>query len=265
MPASATRTGPPDFVGVGAQRAGTTWWFRTLLRHPQIRAPRHPDVAPGAEAPRHRKKELHFFDRFAADEMTDADVAAYHDLFVRADGQVVGEWTPRYMHDVWTPRLLARAAPEAKLLVLLRDPIERYRSGVAHGVIRAPARRRDLLAADAVERGRYATQLARLERFFDRERILVLQYERCRREPVAEYKRVLRFLGVDEGHDPVGVEQERGKRTSGHKDELWPDMLEALMPVLEPEVERLAAMVPELDVALWPHFAHLAERSATRG
>jgi hypothetical protein len=43
---------PPDFVGVGAQKAGTTWWYTLLSSHPGVHAP------PG------RRKELHYFDRF---------------------------------------------------------------------------------------------------------------------------------------------------------------------------------------------------------
>ena len=77
-------TGPPDFIGVGTQRSGTTWWFRTLLGHPQIRPPRG------------RRKELHFFDRFCTRELGDGDIAEYHELFPRLPGQIAGEWTPRY-------------------------------------------------------------------------------------------------------------------------------------------------------------------------
>ena len=136
--AAEPTTGPPDFVGVGTQRSGTTWWFKTLLGHPQIRPPRG------------RRKELHFFDRFCARELLDADVAEYHELFPRKPGQITGEWTPRYMHDFWTPRLLARAAPEAKLLIMFRDPVERYRSGVLHQGQRTPYRDAAWLATDAI-------------------------------------------------------------------------------------------------------------------
>ena len=74
MPAEAT-TGPPDFIGVGTQRSGTTWWFRTLLGHPQIRPPRA------------RRKELHFFDAFCGRELRAADIAEYHELFPRKPGE----------------------------------------------------------------------------------------------------------------------------------------------------------------------------------
>ena len=127
--AAPSTTGPPDFIGVGTQRSGTTWWFETLLAHPQIKPPRR------------RRKEQHFFDRFCAEELTDADIAEYHARFPRRPGELAGEWTPRYMHDFWTPRLIARAAPDAKLLIMFRDPIERFRSGVPHRLSRMPTGR----------------------------------------------------------------------------------------------------------------------------
>lgn len=50
--------GPPDFVGVGCQRAGTTWWFRMLSEHPRV----EPPLPPG-------KKELHYLERFFSGRM----------------------------------------------------------------------------------------------------------------------------------------------------------------------------------------------------
>lgn len=239
-------TGPPDFVGVGAQRCGTTWWFRTLLRHPRITAPHG------------RQKELHFFDRFCAEEMGDDDVAAYHALFRRRRRELAGEWTPRYMFDPWTPALLRRAAPEAKVLVMLRDPVERLRSGFAHRLARVPGGPPELNAIDAVDRGRYAVQLERLYESFAPERVLVLQYERCRLDGAGEYQRTLRFLGLPGGRRARGLQRSRGTSTEPRKLELWPDLDEALMRALEPDVERLRTLVPGLDVTLWPNFAHLA-------
>jgi len=244
-PTPRGRTGPPDFVGVGTQRSGTTWWFDLLLGHPAIRAPRG------------RRKEQHFFDRFGAEEMHAEDVAAYHELFRRRRGQICGEWTPRYMGDVWAVRLLRRAAPEAKLLVLLRDPIERYRSGVAHRSSRDPDRRMDLIASDAVERGRYASQLRRLYELFPREQVLVLQYERCVGDPLGQYRRTLRFLGVTPDHEPADTGELRGSTTDPQKAALWPDLLAGLHAALDPEVAALPALAPGLDLALWPNFSGL--------
>jgi hypothetical protein len=261
------RTGPPDFVGVGSQGTATGWWHRLLLLHPAIRAPQG-------------RRELHFFDRLCTREMTDADIAEYHAQFPRRDGELTGEWTPRYMYDPWTPVLLRRAAPEAKLIAMVGDPIERYR-------LRLQEEREEtdvtdqVFMTDAVERGRYATQLKQLRAFFPDEQILVLQHERCRRDPVAEYRRTLRFLGLDEASVPKPVliaggeaerwyapaaralrlhkvarrEQAPPEPTARERVELWPDIEASLREELDGEVRELAELVPELDVNLWRNFA----------
>jgi hypothetical protein len=145
---------------------------------------------------------------------------------------------------------------------MLRDPVERFRSGVVHRRERVPERRLEMVAADAIERGYYASQLARLRRYFLAERVLVLQYERCRADPVTEYRRTLRFLGLPDDHEPQRVQRARGTSTEPSKQPLWPDMEATLLRVLEPEVERLRALVPDLDLSLWPSFAHLAAARA---
>ena len=112
--------GAPDFVGIGVQKAGTTWWHGLIAAHPQVSA--RPDF----------HKERHFFDRFAVRAFGPADVSGYHGWFPRQPGTLAGEWTPDYVHMPWVPALLAQAAPKARLLVLLRDPVERLRSGLSH-------------------------------------------------------------------------------------------------------------------------------------
>src|SRR6266516_2935809 len=104
------KTGPPSFVGVGVQKAGTTWWFSLIERHPGVYA--HPGF----------HKERHFFSQFWARDFSDADVAEYHRWFPRPPGMLTGEWTPDYASAHWVAPMLHAAAPEAKLLLMLRDP-----------------------------------------------------------------------------------------------------------------------------------------------
>ena len=249
-----TPTGPPDFIGVGTQRSGTTWWFRTILQHPAINAPRS------------GIKELHFFRRFGAHQMGRQDVERYHAKFLRRAGEIAGEWTPRYLHDFWTPRLIRRAAPHAKLLIMFRDPIERLRSGIPKEFDRDPTQLLEDVTADAIERGRYATQLRYLRDQHPDAEVLILQYERCVAEPVEQYRRTLHFLGVDpDSADLPDFTARRGKSQASNKKELWPDLRDAMVDVLESEVAELAAMEDEIDPSLWRNFAHLAEgRHAVR-
>ena len=182
------RTGPPDFVGVGFQRCGTTRWYNLIAAHPEVARP----VA---------MKELHFFDRFHSGGFGEEDLAAYREYFPRPEGQKVGEWTPLYASAPWIPPLLARAAPQARLLMILRDPVERLISGLALDAAVADRRGMPLsrhAPLEAFVRGLYHAELSALERHFDRSRLLVLQYERCAAEPEAELRRTFAFLGVRE-------------------------------------------------------------------
>lgn len=225
----------PDFVGLGAQGAGIAWWSGLLADHPEIALSDPPN--------------RNFFEPFCARAMTDADVADYHAGF-GGDG-VRGEWSARYLYDFWTPPLLQRAAPDARLIALVRDPIERFRAGVAHQK-RAVAQRKDQLATtDAVERGRYGEQVRQVLAWFAPQQLLVLQYERCVADPAAEYERTLRFLGVDPSHRPASLSAPPEEELAP---EPWPDLRAGIVDVLAEDVAELASLV-ELDLSLWPDFA----------
>lgn len=239
-------TGAPDFVGIGAQKSGTTWWFTSIIRHPEIQG----EVA----------KETHFFDSYANKEFGDDDVARYHRMFPRPEGRLIGEWTPRYMHDFWTPGLLHGAAPDARLLVILRDPMSRFISGVGHeaarvlGSVRKPRRSyfEAMIADDALDRSMYSRQLLRILAHFDRDRLLVLQYEQCVLDPAAALRRTFDFLGVDP--DAPGVLSPPLQRVgrSHPRAELPDRVLEDARVALEQDAARLRDMFPDVDLELWP-------------
>ena len=227
-------------MGVGTARSGTTWWDGLIASHPDVAR------APGVP------KEVHYFDDRWADDLDDAAIAAYHAYFAHPAGKRAGEWTPGYMLDAWTPRLLRRAAPDARLLVLVRDPVERFRSGRTLAENRFTVGSTARAAANAAfGRGLYADQLLRLWRAFPREQVLVLQYERCVADTLAELRRTFAFLGLDPGATggiAVGV---RVNASQGPKAALTAWQEDVLARRYAPENERLAALVPDLDLALW--------------
>lgn len=238
------RTGPPDLVGVGAQRAGTTWWWRGAIRsHPGFAR----DVKPG--------KELHFFDRFWDGREVPADLPEqYARQFPRPEGAITGEWTPRYMHDFWALPLLRRCAPDAKILVMLRDPVERYRSGVARElelVAKDGAPLDIAVVGDAVYRSLYAKQLERLFAAYPREQVLVLQYERCRADPLAEMRRTQRFLRLDPlDETPADLGRQAGPVRE--KQAVGDELRAELVARLAEDASRTAELCPEIDLGLWP-------------
>ena len=96
----------PSWLGIGAQRSGTTWFTDLLAQHPR--------VGLGTNG----KKEQHLLHKVADGVLPAAD---YLSLFP-ADGVRRGEWTPQYLRHASVPAAVARLVPEAPVLVLLRDP-----------------------------------------------------------------------------------------------------------------------------------------------
>ncbi|MCU1429177.1 MAG: sulfotransferase [Actinomycetia bacterium] len=236
--------GPPHFVGVAAQRAGTSWWFELLMDHPQSY------MAPG------QSKEQHFFDRYWEKPFAPTDVDRYHRRFPRPHGRKSGEWTPRYLHDFWVVPLLARAAPDARVLVMLRDPVERYRSGVVHDMIKHSRDNKATISNDALDRGRYHSQLTRLLGHVPREKLLLLQYERCVADPAGEYRRTLEFLGYDDtGFVPTDLRRPV-RATKTVKAPLPAHVTDELTARLAGDVSKLATDFGDaLDLSLWKNFS----------
>ncbi len=235
-------TGPPEFVGIGAQKAGTTWWFGLVASHPGVA---------------HREdvhKERHFFDRFATRSFGPARVRAVPRVVPAARR----EWSPgngrrTTCTSAWVPPLLAAAAPRARLLVLVRDPVERFRSGLAHhrthrGALTAEA------YTDALRTGFYAQSLEEWTRHFPAEQMLVLQYERCVLDPLGELQRTYRFLDL-----PPFTPDDVAQRVNPRKAELTlaDDARQRLCDLYAPDVQALAAARPDIDPSLWPNFAGL--------
>jgi hypothetical protein len=201
-------------------------------------------------------KEVHYFDRFWQGNPPDDIAAEYASLFPRKPGSIVGEWTPRYLADHQAVRLLRQAAPDARLLVMFRDPVARYRSGISRLQRMAQERGDRVLLAqvtDATWRGFYYQQLRRVFDFFPREQVLVLQFERCVQDPVAEMERTCGFLGVDLPDQPperLLEHKQAGRKTA----ELPPTVHEELAARYREDATRLAELCPEIDLSLWPNI-----------
>ena len=237
-------SGAPDFVGIGVQKAGTTWWHELIVAHPHVSA--RPDL----------HKERHYFDRFALRPFGPDDLAGYRQWFPRRPGTQAGEWTPDYLHQPWVPALLAEAAPQARLLVLLRDPVERLRSGLAHHRAYRGKVTADVWAT-AIDRGFYEQQLAAWASWFSPAQFLVLQYERCVADPATELARTYRFLELDP-FVPEGL----ARRVSASRDvaPLSDDVRRRLVALYAADVTSLAKNHPQLDLDLWPDFSEMAHR-----
>lgn len=232
--------GPPHYVGLGAQKAGTSWWNALIQAHPDV-------VNAGGQP-----KELHFFDRSWETPFGDDDAHRYQRYFPVPPGKVAGEWTPGYLIDFWTPELVARAAPEARILVLLRDPIERFRSGLTHQLATSRKRigHRDIQGA--FQRGLYAPQLRRVLAAFPREQVFIGQYEACRADTPGQLERTYRFLGLQPFEPGANALEGEVNPTTCQKYEAPPALRTALQAGYGADLAQVAELVPELDLSLWP-------------
>lgn len=204
----------PGFLIVGAMKAGTTFLHACLAEHPSCVC--------AAE------KELHFFDN-----NFHRGRAWYRSRFPirrwmesrRGRPLLAGEATPYYLYHPLSPQRAKETCPGAKIIVLLRNPVDRayshYQQNVragfetlsfAEAIEAEPDRLRgeeERLRAEPgyysmahqtfsyVSRGEYGPQVARWFAGFGAGRVLVLQSEALREKPEASYQRVLGFLGLE--------------------------------------------------------------------
>ena len=222
----AVARGGPAWLGIGAQRSGTTWFTDLLTQHPQ--------VGLGTNG----KKEQHLLHKVADGVLPAED---YLSLFP-SDGVRRGEWTPQYLRHASVPAAAARLVPEAPVLALLRDPVERFRSAMRLAATRAAAGNPSpwpypVPITVQTFTGFYADQLDAWAAAVGRERMVVMVYEQVRRTPQGAVDAVWRRLGLD----PVplaGVEEASG--SSSRADWDWPEGLrEALQVMYRPQVARL--------------------------
>ena len=204
----------PDFFIAGVPKAGTTALHAALARHPAlymsaVKEPKFfltdgPPPTQGGPGDAKTYRE-HVWQQ-----------ADYEALFEpAAAGQLRGESTPFYLHNREAHRRIRAQIPDAKLIVVLRDPVERAHSNWTHlwsagldpidDVVRACAEEERRVAAGWAEfwqytgLGRYGEQLRDLYEVFPREQVLVFRYRALVEDPVQALDKVCAFLGVPAG------------------------------------------------------------------
>ncbi len=182
-----------DFVGIGAARCGTSWITTCLCAHPQICLS--------------SKKEMRYFNaRHHMQDIPNENHTKPFSWYVShfehcLPKQVKGEFSPPYLWDEAAPPLIKKHFPEVKLLVSLRNPIDRAYSAhlkrTFHKVEKRPFEQAVAELSAPVKNGFYAQLLSRYFDLFRRDQILVVFFEQITADPADGLKRVFEFLGVD--------------------------------------------------------------------
>lgn len=237
-PAAATL---PNLFVIGAAKSGTTSLHHYLDSHPEISM-----AAPAGSSSDNDAggKEMRFFWREDwADRME-----WYRSHFAPMQTAVRGEATPAYSAYPFHADVAGRihsVAPDARFVYLVRDPIDRI---VAHFVQRqADGDRRSFSDyMDELDRpenpitcpSRYATQLQRYLRHFDRSQLLVVDQDDLRRRRRETLRRVFAFVAVEPDYWSPAFEAERNTRSEKYA--ITPLGKKALNRVLDPAGRRLA-------------------------
>jgi hypothetical protein len=203
----------PDFLLIGAPKAGTTALHVALAGHPQIcmssvKEPKHfltDGPPPTGGGPGDAKTYSEYVWRRED----------YEALWDAEPGQLCGESTTLYLLDPEAHRRIFKTVPQAKLVAVLRDPVDRAHSNWSHlrsaGLEPVADFPRACMLGERraaqgwgpfwryLEIGRYGAQLEHLFSVFPREQVLVLLYRDLRENPVQTLDRVCAFLGVDTG------------------------------------------------------------------
>lgn len=234
-----------NFLIIGVQKGGTTALFDYLGDY--------------ADLALSREKELHFFD----DETQDwaaPNYDAYHARFDDPAGRPLGEATPIYSYWPGALERIASYNPAMKLILVLRDPVERawshWRMEYARGVERESfARcirqgRQRLFDAEPwgfhrefsyVERGFYGEQVERILTLFPREQLLILTSAGLESDPAVALASVRAFLGLPPGQAPTPRRVHVGQEMN-YPSELTPEDVAYLRGIYAADAERLAAL-----------------------
>ncbi len=194
----------PNFFIVGAAKAGTTSLYHYLSQHPDVY------MSPIKEPHYFSQVKPSWKQRFLMEPVLDE--GAYLKLFYGARGKkAVGEASPSYLWDQAAPFLIKEKVPEAKIIMLLRDPVERafshYLMDVRQGVVKGgflEELKKDFedekkgwgISHLYVELGFYHEQIARYKECFSEDNIKIILFDDLVRSEVDFVREVAIFLGL---------------------------------------------------------------------
>jgi len=187
-----------DFIGIGAPRSGTSWIANVLREHPQICIS--------------EPKEVRYFNRYEIpvgklkgikNSNFDQDLSWYMQRFSHAKpGQLLGELSPVYLSDKEAPLAIKARFPSVKLIVCLRNPVDRafslYNLHRGNSLISNISFEQAIKQESVyVDTGMYAEHLERYLQHFTHEQILFLIFEQFIADPETGFNQIFKFLGVE--------------------------------------------------------------------
>jgi len=252
----------PDFIIIGAAKCGTTSVYNYMIQHP--------DIYPAS------RKEIHYFDLHRTGWYRSNFPTIFLKNRVKSNKRpfVTGEATPNYLFFPNVPKKVHKICPNAKLIVLLRNPIDRAYSQYHHQVrkkllpprekeretlsfdeaIRAEEKRLEgewgKISKDKsyptekfrnfsyLSRGIYVDQLERWMKYFPKEQFLIIKTEEFNEDPQGALNRTFEFVGVSK----FRVEN-LNKLNTGKYEEMNESTRKYLIKYFKPHNQRLSKLL----------------------
>jgi len=182
------------FLGIGAQKAATSWIFKCLQEHPEISMPKN--------------KEIHFFSN---EENYLKGWDWYNTFFEKCDtNKKMGEFSVTYLCNPIAPARIKEHFPDIKLIVSLRNPVDRSFSHFQHLISKKSITTESLEVAlkkypAIIANSKYGKALSEYLKYFDKEQILILKQEDIKSNPLDFIKKIYNFLEVSDDFQPAYV------------------------------------------------------------
>lgn len=194
-----TETHKINFIGIGALKSATSWLFHCIEEHPDL-----------LTAEKANNKEINFFNfNFYKGYQW------YENLF-EFDGRLAGEYSSLYFHNRMVPERIYDYNPDMKLILSLRNPVDRLISHHKHELRRGRLPKSHHNLVKAIESnplylsiGQYATHLERFLNFFPRKQILVIFLNDIREDPKRISRRLYKFMSVNPEYMPKKLKERR--------------------------------------------------------
>lgn len=191
----------PNFLIIGAQRSATTFVHKCLEDHPNIFMP--PKEKAFFENPYYFQKDFNEFEK----------------LFENVSQEAIGIKRPNYLGKIECPERISQYIPNAKLIVILRNPVERAISAYFHqmksgfipikpvetGLVNVINRKYDKLyprSKEIIEFGFYHQHLMRYLNYFKKDQIFVILYSDIKAHPLKSIQNIYSFLKVEDNYIP---------------------------------------------------------------
>lgn len=181
----------PDFIGIGVQRAGTSWLYECLRAHPEVFMP---------------TKEIHFFDMHY-----NRGSHWYSSKFELAPRSMQrGEYTPDYLSHPEAISRIHAYDPTVKLIAILRDPVDRAYSAFqlfkSHGQLGGLSFEQALkVQPNLLTDGFYSKQLDDLFQYFPKRQVHIALFEDIQIDSKTFFKDVCSFLNIDAAFQPASL------------------------------------------------------------